>query len=266
MYYSEKAQQLLEDLAYAADNGTLAPIAARVLLRTGDRPVDRLSFLNRLTTALAGGVDVRTYNQWKALGRQVKKGEKAITHLLRPCLKKVEEVGPNGEPSERQVLTGYATYAVFDITQTEGDPVDEGDIEYLETLPLREVADRWGIKVVLGGTTSAGAYYFERDEIRLKVASRTTWLHELAHAADQRILLAQGRKLTSLREDPVAYAQAEQVAQLSAEILAGVLGLEGDQGFTLGYLESWGGLDAARTIIGRVGQVVDLIVQEARNV
>ena len=80
---------------------------------------------------------VAGYTTWKSLGRQVKKGEKAI-QILAPIIykKKREDEGeeddkasarrdkPLSEETEK-ILVGFKIVNVFDIAQTEGEPLPE---------------------------------------------------------------------------------------------------------------------------------------------
>ncbi len=63
-----------------------------------------------LLTQMPSATDVRSFTEWKAAGRSVKKGEKA----LRVWLPKVREDAETGELTERFILG-----PVFDISQTE---------------------------------------------------------------------------------------------------------------------------------------------------
>ncbi|MEQ8838664.1 MAG: ArdC-like ssDNA-binding domain-containing protein, partial [Lacipirellulaceae bacterium] len=71
---------------------------------------------------------VAGYQKWKQLGRQVKRGEKAIT-IVQPRFSKreaevVNQAG-NTETKEVKKLSGFGHAKVFDISQTEGDAVPE---------------------------------------------------------------------------------------------------------------------------------------------
>ena len=62
---------------------------------------------------------VAGYRKWQQLGRQVRKGEKAIS-ILAPIIKKVEEEG-----KEEKRPVGFRTASVFDLSQTDGDELPE---------------------------------------------------------------------------------------------------------------------------------------------
>ena len=71
---------------------------------------------------------VASYDKWKELGRQVKKGEKGIGIFAPVLTKKTIEVdGNNGEKEKREVkkLNGFRIAKVFDVSQTSGEPLPE---------------------------------------------------------------------------------------------------------------------------------------------
>ena len=72
-----------------------------------------LIYLQCPTATLVAG-----YRRWQELGRQVRKGETSLA-ILAPILKKVE--GEGGD-EERRVV-GFRTARVFDIAQTDGEPL-----------------------------------------------------------------------------------------------------------------------------------------------
>ncbi len=64
---------------------------------------------------------VAGFHTWHKLGRHVRKGEKGIT-IFAPVLR--QEKAENGtEERSEEVVLGYRTCAVFDVTQTEGKPM-----------------------------------------------------------------------------------------------------------------------------------------------
>lgn len=67
---------------------------------------------------------VAGFNQWKKLGRFVKKGEKGIG-ILAPCRYKQAVEDENGEKREVPDIRGFKVVHVFDISQTEGDELPE---------------------------------------------------------------------------------------------------------------------------------------------
>jgi len=125
----------------------LAPIFVR---RKDDVPCRSWSWSNQLLTALAGHSDARGYRQWQEVGRHVKKGQKAF-HILVPIVGKTVGKNPEtGEEEERTFIRGFSSAPVFGFDQTEGEPLPPPDPEVsasLESLPVREVAESWGLAV-----------------------------------------------------------------------------------------------------------------------
>ena len=67
---------------------------------------------------------VAGFHGWHKLGRFVKKGEKGIL-ILAPIIRKNSENNAETEPDESSVAVGFRAAYVFDITQTDGQPLPE---------------------------------------------------------------------------------------------------------------------------------------------
>src|SRR5580692_3468403 len=65
---------------------------------------------------------VAGFHTWHKLGRHVRKGEKGIT-IFAPILRRQKAPENGTEESSEEVLLGYRTRAVFDVSQTEGRPL-----------------------------------------------------------------------------------------------------------------------------------------------
>jgi len=78
--------------------------------------------------------------------------------------------------------------AVFRAEDTDGQPLEYETIP-LPKLPFMEVAEQWGIKVtsIPGGAGLYGSYNARARHIRLASPEEMVFLHELAHAAHDRI-------------------------------------------------------------------------------
>ena len=89
----------------------------------GPTGISRFSFRNILLL-LAQRPEVRhaaTFNAWRQMGRGVRKGEKGLT-VLRPRVVKVESSDVGQDEAESR-LVGFTAMAVFDLEQTEGEPL-----------------------------------------------------------------------------------------------------------------------------------------------
>ena len=67
---------------------------------------------------------VAGFHAWHKLGRLVKKGEKGIL-ILAPIIRRKAENNGETEPDESSTAVGFRAGYVFDITQTDGQPLPE---------------------------------------------------------------------------------------------------------------------------------------------
>lgn len=145
---------------------------------------------NRNSTRVAG------FKTWNSLGRRIKKGEKGIV-IFAPIIKKArketsEDMPDDGE--EKDALIGFKAVHVWDVGQTEGDPLPEletGEIRpedgYPESLFERILASS-PVPIEVKGLDGEkrGLYLVEEKRIIVSSALNTaekckTLLHELAH-------------------------------------------------------------------------------------
>lgn len=208
------------------------------------KPRDSWSLSNRLIVLFSGAKDPRGFQQWKKVGRNVKKGAKAI-YILVPSVKrgattKAKEeaaeaaqqgVNPEAvkkilEEGTRSWVAGFLAGAVFDVKDTEGEPLPAYNPP--APPPLVEVASAWGIPVHYEATPDGKAAFYgcyshggEEKSITLLTHDTYTFLHELSHAAHDRVT---GNKIGAV--DPLA---REIIAEFSAAALGRVLGLENEE-------------------------------------
>jgi hypothetical protein len=252
--------------AFENPNSLPAPLAQVFIHRKDSAPCRRWSWRNQLIAALNGYSDARGFRQWQDVGRCVKRDEKAF-YILSPCVKKVVDED-SGE--EKKVICGFRGTAVFGYEQTEGQPLAPSDPQledWLTRLPLREVADDWGLSVEayngqagvrLGTFTSGGG-------IALGVKNLSTWTHELVHAADHR-----NGKLNELGQ----HWRSETVAELGGAVLLKVLGHDDDAdlGGCWKYIQSYAsqeGRDVLKTcnlVLERTCEAVALILDTAETI
>jgi antirestriction protein ArdC len=67
---------------------------------------------------------VAGFHAWHKLGRFVKKGEKGIL-ILAPIIRKKAENNGEAEPDDSSVAVGFHAAYVFDVSQTDGQPLPE---------------------------------------------------------------------------------------------------------------------------------------------
>lgn len=91
----------------------------------------RYSFANTLLILLQrpDAAQVAGFQTWKKLGRQVRRGEKGIAIVVPHVRKSADEEAEDGE--ERRV-TSFGTGHVWDVSQTDGEPLPAIDVPVLE--------------------------------------------------------------------------------------------------------------------------------------
>ncbi|HEV7515794.1 MAG TPA: hypothetical protein VGR07_05800 [Thermoanaerobaculia bacterium] len=268
MKLTDKAQQVAAETLAAFESGAVPKALAITFLAPHlDSPSSRWSWRNRLLIALRGHADARGFRQWQEVGRQVRAGERAL-YILGPCrvpaARDEEETTDSGaEPRTR--LVGFRSIPVFGYGQTEGEPLPELELAsaFLDTLPLLEVARHWGLVVKAVAAGGRLGYYRRRTEIGLAVENFATWVHELVHAADDR--------LGNLNPAGGQQLDNEVVAELGGAVLLECLGyaVESDRGgaydYVAGYCRKHSRdlLAVCTELLDRTCAAVDLILQTA---
>ena len=210
---------------------------------------------------------VAGYRRWQALGRQVRKGERGIA-IFAPCVYRARPVGDDeahASPELAKVLCGFRLAHVWDISQTDGDP-----LPYVSPQPLRGQAPSglWpaisaliaeaGFTVERGDCDDAsGRTHFDtrrvvvRDDVDDAEAT-CTLVHELAHV---------------LLHDPAATGNctnhrgtAEVEAESVAYIVCSAAGMAAEDS-SLPYVAGWSHGDPAA-----VRQTAERVVTTARRI
>lgn len=214
------ATRAIEELALALDDGHSESLTA-YLAAMGR--FHRYSLCNTLLIASArpDATQVAGYRTWQRLGRQVRKGERGIT-ILAPIRRQQaprEPAAPEsaaGQPdSPRETAVSFRTATVFDIAQTEGDPlppfatVQGNPAEYLERLEqfvaARGIALRRGTPPRGALGVSAGGIIVLRDDLAPAEAF-STLVHETAHELLHRDAARHGADRTLLETEAEAVA------------------------------------------------------------
>lgn len=254
---AEIARNLLD--AFAA--GTVPDHLAPIFLIDREAPMSSWSYRNRFLVALRKSADARGYRQWQEVGRQVRKGARAL-YILAPSFAKSAEPTADQEPAELR-LVGFRPIPVFRLEDTDGDDLrtDPAIRQQLAELPFRDVAAAWGIAVsaVPRNGEEYGAYQPSTNTIRL--ATLEAWEHELLHAADHR----------SLGDNLTPGPEAEIVAELGAATLRVLAGLPTahDTRNAHRYISHLAETPSAAfalasRLLERTGKAVDLILQTAQ--
>ncbi len=204
---------------------------------------------------------VTGYRGWQRLGRQVRKGEKAL-YILAPRVKKVcfEADGAEGMASE--VLTGFRLVCVFDLCQTTGDDLavpPEPKLLESESVSIGEVIARLGAFLELRGFTHCfepldsvnGFTDFNRRivKVRSDVSSLQrlkTLLHETAH-----VVMHSAGHLSRVR--------AELEAESSAYVVCRALGFDSSS-YSFPYVARWS--QGNSELVGEVARSVHVCAWE----
>lgn len=275
MKWYGKATEVADMLVDSFERGAVPDAIANVFLKGSGLHCEGYSAMNRLLVALHGYSDARGFHQWKEVGRSVRKGEKAM-HVLAPCTRSVEVSDDDGSTRKAVIPTGFRTVAVFGLEQTDvfdaeaweaNRPDPQSAREALRELPLRAVAESWGLSVssFAGRPNNALGWYRPGCGIALGVENLATWAHELIHAADDRVGNLKGYATKEGKRD------AELVAELGGCALLTMLGFEhqADVGGAWRYVRSWAGVDAAeycRKVIDRTARAIGAILDQAEHI
>lgn len=131
-YRAEKRRESAELLARAVDELLTSEGWQRWV--TFRSRMHSYSFNNTMLIALQlpEASLVQSFKKWKAAGRSVKAGERALK-VFAPLFRKptAEDIAA-GHPADRDVLIGFKLVPTFDVSQTEGEPVPHPKVEKLE--------------------------------------------------------------------------------------------------------------------------------------
>ncbi len=278
MQFYGKAESVAPRIIEAFERGDVPKALAPIFIKRAGRHCDTYSWCNQLIVALSGWSDAMGYGSkdkssgWLSVGRQVRKGEKC-THILAPCVRKVDD--PSAEGGKRTIVFGFRSASVFGIEQTDVADADkwakqnkgnEQAEQFLDSLPLRSVAESWGLKMQAysGKRGKALGWYRHGSAIALGVENLATWAHELMHAADFRTgkLIERGQ-----------HWRSETVAELGGAVLMLAMGYEtdADLGGAYAYIKSYADtakippIKACMDVIKRTCEAVALILETAKG-
>jgi antirestriction protein ArdC len=209
------------------------------------------SFNNLLSIAAQcpHATPVAGYRKWQELGRQVRKGERAIK-ILGYSTKKITTTDPTtGEEVEDRVVR-YPVLSVFDISQTDGDPIPtdsyqlptgDGPAGALDKLTTWLTDEGWTVREKsLAGRCEGYTDHQDRVIVTntgLEPAARlAVLLHEAAHA----ILHSELAPGEYQAHRGLCETEAESVAY----VLANLLGLDTDAS-SISYVAGWSQTDPA---------------------
>ena len=130
------------------------------------------------------------YRTWLSKNRQVRKGEKSLA-ILAPRFKKIvltAEDDPT-ETEEYKLLRGFMTVSVFDVSQTDGEPVDIGHSQHIigADWKIADVVKHYDYKVLYdAGLQHENGFADVDNQIHLAgyrpdAAQVACFYHEAAH-------------------------------------------------------------------------------------
>jgi antirestriction protein ArdC len=200
------------------------------------------SFGNCLLIALQrpDATYVAGFHRWKELNRFVKKGEKGIA-IIAPISRKrkADDADRDDESAGGRYVSGFRVVYVFDVTQTEGEPLEEfasSSGEPGEHLPrLEELIAREGVTLLYellpGGANgvSEGGTIRVRPDLSPSETFRVL-VHELAH---ERLHQKERRKETTK-------AIRETEAEAVAFVVSHAYGIDSTTRSS-DYVQIWGG-------------------------
>ncbi|MHB8318143.1 MAG: ArdC-like ssDNA-binding domain-containing protein [Acidimicrobiales bacterium] len=211
---------------------------------------------------------VAGFKNWKnEHNRTVKKGEKGIW-ILAPVVKKVEPEDGSKEKETSRVV-GFRSVAVFDVSQTEGEPLPDPGLNMHDLAPgeappgmvenLTQILRDQGFCIERGDTGDAkGHTDFLRNAVVIsdKVNDRQaakTLAHEAAH-----VVLGHGERIHEYHSGngrPDMEIEAESVAYIVSKHWQ----LDDVDTYSFGYVDRWAHGDAAK-----VKKSAEAVVKAAR--
>jgi antirestriction protein ArdC len=221
----------------------------------------RYSFNNQLLIACQrpDATHVAGFQAWRALGRQVRRGETGIK-ILAPVVRRRDD---DDEEGAKGAVVGFTVAHIFDVTQTAGEPLETIVEAHQAARLATEVADGTtfarlagvakgaGIAVELTtephpATAGAHGWYAPSDR---KITIRNegtgpatlTLLHELGHAFDPDCQVGASH----------CRSTAEVVAQSVAYLVGAGLGIELTAVSAI-YLASWDKTDEVKAVAGKI--------------
>ncbi|MFH1472469.1 MAG: antirestriction protein [Nanoarchaeota archaeon] len=214
-----------------------------------EKPSDKWSFLNRVLMFSAGTSDARGFQQWRNADRHVSGGKKAIT-IFGPLTKKIQD--PKTQ-EEKTVLYGFKSICVFKLEDTVGKELPQAPPIVLN-IPCQFDGILKELDLKTQGIYFCGNMYgyyapFQKT-IGLASPEISTFLHELAHAVDDKL---HGIK-AGQRGDQ------ETIAEFSAAVVGHLLGYKIAFGNCKKYIENYS-FKELMSNLNRSEKVIDFIIE-----
>ncbi len=204
------------------------------------------------------------YRFWPTVGRHVRKGESGIA-ILAPCLyraSKTDDAGGDDAPEAKRVLRGFRVTYVWDVSQTDGEPladvrpqllVGDDTAQLWEGLAAQVTAAGYSLgRGDCGGANGVTDFLAHTVRVRSDVddlQAAKSLSHELAHCL-----------MHDPSQDPIARPRAEVEAESVAYVVCQAAGMA-TTSYSLPYLARWSGGDPAL-----VTATADRVLATARKV
>lgn len=183
---------------------------------------------NQILLHLQGATNVKGFKSWQAIGRKVKKGARAIW-ILAPLTYKVKD---ESSDSDEYRVAGFKSIPVFDISDTEGDPLPAfskpSEIKFSDMVTI---AEKLGFAIETKALDFAMGGYIDNtgriviNSVRQECDNVTTIIHEMAHGLlEHHSQPEKNRKLCEHEAETLTY------------LINSELGIEGD---SVAYLKNW---------------------------
>lgn len=185
-----------------------------------------------------------TFNQAKALGGSIRKGEKGVRIIFYKVIGRDDEEA-TGEDEESRVIPIMRHFTVFNLDQIEGIERPEWTLpEGLGVDAAEKIIEASGAEIMHGGDRAS--YIPKLDLVRMPDKERfedagayyATVFHELTHWTGHQSRLARDGIIGSHKHGTPEYAYEELVAELGAAFLCAEVGIEGELRHEE-YIGSW---------------------------
>ncbi|MFL0579456.1 ArdC-like ssDNA-binding domain-containing protein [Dietzia sp. 179-F 9C3 NHS] len=215
-------------------------------------------------------------SRWNSLGRNIRKGEKAIW-INAPCTRRIKETDPDtGQEKTVTRTTGFKPVPVFDVSQTEGDPLPEQPTYTTTALSPGQAPP--GMKEGLESDLKAKGYTVSYEntgdkggwvDFRAKqvvIDSRAndreqavTLAHELAH-----VELGHGEKVNQYHLGKGGKrGDMEVEAESTAYVIGRHYGMRDHSSRSFSYIDGWAKGDkekvrrSAEAVVGATSRILD---------
>ncbi len=210
---------------------------------------------------------IAPYSRWQAMGRQVRKGEKALSMLMPVTIHKGKGKGADRADADKADKEDWLTVFVvknrwFVLAQTDGLDLPPAP---LPDWDRAKAADALGLTQVAYDSIDGNSQGYCKGKAfainPLAVAPHKTAFHEMGHC------LLHGGEET----DGETQSQKEMEAEAVAMLCLDSLGIVEGQEYARGYIQSWWGAgnpipdEAARKIFRAADQIVKAGKPEAKS-